>query len=109
MEPSPLPIPNPHFDRLLLDRGWLRLEHGAGQYALYELPLCPSVPHDGAYISSDTERISSDTERPLKMLRYRVILGDGERWFYDSAAALISDLDIIEAGRCGTCGWIRHG
>jgi hypothetical protein len=93
----------------MLDRGWLRLEHGADQYAMYEWPLCPASRHDGAYVWSDTRRISSDPERRLEMLRYGVLLGNRERWDYDSVAALMSDLDVIESGRCGECGWIRHG
>jgi hypothetical protein len=85
------------------------LLHGIHQFALYEFPLCPYVPHDGAYIESEAERISSDTEPPLRVLRYQATLASGERWVYDSVAALIRDLDVIEAGRCRVCGWIRHG
>jgi hypothetical protein len=62
------------------------------------------APGSGAYVWSDTQRISLHPERRIEVRRYGVLLGNRERWDYDSVTALISNLDAIESGQCGECG-----
>ncbi|GAB5023038.1 hypothetical protein JHV675_53130 [Mycobacterium avium subsp. hominissuis] len=83
-------------DRLLIARGWVVVDR-ADEYAIYDWSLsAPDIAHDITCLIIDL------TGR-YRMPPYRLSLADGERVLYHSASALVTDLDAIEARRCGTC------
>jgi hypothetical protein len=89
-------LPALEIHHLLLSRGWVAVDRRNGN-AIYDWP--PSAPDADHEITS----LILDLTGRYGLPPYRVSVVDGERVMYDSASALVADLDMIEASRCAVC------
>jgi hypothetical protein len=85
---------NANLDRLLTDRGWILVERSHAGDVYDWLPSTPIANHEVTYL------IVAANHTPDQGPAYRVLLVDGQRLAYDTAACLVADLDGIEGRRC---------
>jgi hypothetical protein len=95
-------VGNVEVHQLLTERGWVEFDRADGRVMYDWPPSAPDEEHEFTHLIIDL-RGEPGAEPP-----YRVSVVNGDRLTYAFEAALVADLDTIEASRCAGCTPCPH-